>query len=261
MQFVPKLETGVLVRRYKRFFADMETPQGALITAHCVNTGPMTGLLEPGGEVAFSHNPSKHRKLHYTWEMVFVENTWVGTNTHRPNVLVREAFHGGKIPALSEYSTLRSEVSVGSSRLDFYATKNHVDQDAPFADAENAYPTASNLVSLSQENQEKGVYIEVKNVHSRRENRAFFPDTVTTRGTKHLRSLTTLVQEGYEAMMIYVIQRGDCQTFEVAGDLDPDYARAFQEARQAGVKMLAYACDVSPQGITLEKNIPLEDTP
>jgi len=235
MQFVPNLQIGQLVQRYKRFFTDIRQADGSIIVAHCPNTGPMTGLLHPGTTLAFSL-ASTPRKLGYTWEMAHVDGVWVGANTQWPNRLVKEAFEKKRIPALNMYDTLQSEVRVGDSRLDFYAT-------------------------CSDPEAQKSLYIEVKNVHWRCGHRALFPDTVTTRGAKHLRALTQLVEQGCDAMMIYVVQRNDCQAFAVARDVDPDYAMAFDRAAEAGVQFLAYACEVSPEGISLGENIPIERFP
>jgi len=237
MQFVPNLQTGFLVKRYKRFLSDIRLDDQSIITAHCPNTGPMTGLIRDDVLVAFSAHSKKERKLGYTLEMIWTDDTWVGTNTHTPNRLIREAFDSGKIEALSEYSTLKSEVNVGDSRIDFYATKK----------------------TKNGNDREKGLYIEVKNVHLRRGNQALFPDTVTTRGARHLQTLIRLVQQGFGAMMIYVVQRQDCQSVSVASDLDPDYAVAFTQAMAAGVQFLGYACELSLDGITLSTQIPVHE--
>jgi sugar fermentation stimulation protein A len=180
-----------------------------------------------------SPQSGKNRKLAYTWEMVWTENTWVGTNTHWPNPLVQEGFDRGMIPALAPYKTLRREVAVSDSRLDFYATDH------------------------TGHGNDKGVYVEVKNVHSKKGTLALFPDAVTTRGAKHLRTLTQLAAQGYGAVMIYVIQRNDCTAFAIDAVIDPDYAKAFKEA--TGVAFFAYTCDLSPQGISLGSSIPVLD--
>ena len=235
MQFVPNLTTGHLVQRYKRFMADIKTQDGSIITTHCANTGPMTSLLHPGALAAFSHQDGKNRKYPYTWEMVWVDDTWVGVNTQIPNKLIRQALDSREIEPLSLYHHWRSEVPIGDSRLDFYA-------DSP-----------------EEKTGEKGIYVEVKNVHWRHGSVALFPDTVTTRGTKHLHTLMDVVKQGYRAAMIYVIQRNDCSSFSVAYDVDPAYGRAFTQAVQSGVTMLAYACNVSPKGISLSQRIPVQD--
>ena len=238
MQFIPNLQVGFLVQRYKRFLSDIRLDDHSVITAHCPNTGPMTGLIQVDAPVAFSVSNQKDRKLGYTLEMIRSEDTWVGANTQNPNRLIKEAFSAGKIEALLEYDTLRSEVKVLDSRIDFYATQ----QNSPKKDGA-----------------QKDIYVEVKNVHLRRGYQALFPDTITTRGTRHLHTLRALVAQGKRAMLIYVVQRQDCQSFAVAGDLDPDYALAFKQAMAAGVEFLAYSCEVSPQGINLGAPIPIQE--
>lgn len=234
MQFVPSLQVGFLIQRYKRFLSDIRLDDHSIITAHCPNTGPMTGLIHVDAPVAVSINGNKNRKLGYTLEMIWSDDTWVGANTQNPNRLIKAWLESGKIDALRDYTPWRSEVKVMDSRLDFYGTKH-------------------------EEGQEKGLYIEVKNVHLRRDHQALFPDTVTTRGTRHLHTLTALVQQGKRAMMIYVVQRGDCQSFSIASDVDPDYALAFKQAMAAGVEFLAYSCEVSPEGINLGAPMPIQE--
>ncbi len=255
MQFFPNLQTGHLVQRYKRFFADIRLEDGSVITAHCPNTGPMLGMVQPGQRVAFSKNSGKNRKLAYTWEMAWLDDTWVGTNTHTPNRLIREAFDSCQIDILSDYKALRSEVAVVDSRLDFYVTK--------CSELENSKKIlrAQKIIQDNIQQQEKGIYIEVKNVHLRRGKQAVFPETVTTRGTRHLETLMHLVQQGFGAMMIHVVQRNDCQSFAVAADLDPNYAGAFKQAIAAGVHCIAYTCELSPQEIKLGKRIPVQENP
>lgn len=239
MQFVSNLQTGTLVQRYKRFMADIRTEDGSVITAHCPNTGPMTDLICPGSLVAYSHQDGKNRKYPYTWEMAWVDDTWVGVNTQIPNKLIRQALDSAQLAPLSDYDHWRSEVPVGGhSRLDFYAQANP-----------------------DKNPNQKSIYVEVKNVHWRRGSCAFFPDTVTTRGTKHLQLLMDLVHQGHNAAMIYVIQRNDCSAFSVAHDKDPDYGEMFLQAVKSGVTMLAYTCNISPMQISLSKRVPLQDSP
>jgi sugar fermentation stimulation protein A len=254
MQFVPNLQMGRLIQRYKRFLVDIQLEDGSIITAHCANTGPMTGLIQPGKKVAFTQSSGKNRKLGYTLEMVWVDDTWVGANTQVPNRLIRQAFDRGKLAILSDYPVLHSEVSVGDSRLDFYATK-HGGGTKP---KKRSHHNEAEQPEKSET--ETGLYIEVKCAHLRRGNQAFFPDTVTTRGARHLRTLIQPAQQGYGAMMIYVIQRNDCNIFSIAADLDPDYARAFQDAVAAGVRCMAYTCDVSPEGISLGEIVPIQES-
>lgn len=221
MIFPSPLERGHLIKRYKRFMADIERADGSIITAHCPNSGAMQGLTDPGTPVWFSNSPNPARKLPFTWEMAEVNGTFVGMNTSHPNDLVEEAIRKGLIPELQSYTTLRREVP--------YGTNSRID------------------ILLS----DPLIYVEVKNVHLRRGTVAGFPSSVTSRGAKHMRELAQMVAEGHQAYVVYVVQRNDCTHFEVAADIDPIYEQGTQLALSQGVKPLVYACDVSPQGIAL----------
>lgn len=231
MNFTTDLIPARLIKRYKRFLADVELASGDVVTAHCPDPGAMLGLKDPGSEVWLLPVPkSQKRKLRYTWQLIKAENTLVGINTLLPNTLVAEALAQHNIAELTHYSNVRREVPYGNnSRVDFL---------------------------LSAEG-EKDCYLEVKNVHLKRGNFAEFPDCVTDRGAKHMRELRTMVQQGHRAIVLYVVQREDCTQFKLASDLDPNYARAAQEAAQAGVETLCYRCHIGLEGISLDQALPI----
>ncbi len=236
MKFSSSLLHGTLIKRYKRFLCDVTLDNGATVTASCPNTGSMMGLKEPGLGVWLSTSDNPKRKYPHTWEMVEVDlghgPSLVGINTGHPNKLVAEAIENGTIVELQGYSQLKREQKYGkNSRID---------------------------ILLSDESERK-CYVEVKNVHLMREHGlAEFPDSVTERGTKHLGELADMVREGHRAMMMYLIQRGDAETFAFARDVDPVYGKAFDLASDVGVEALAYVCSMSPEGIEVMHNIPLE---
>ncbi len=234
MDFPDPLQRGSLLKRYKRFLADVRLESGEVVTAHCANTGTMLGLTAPGSEVWLSPARNPERKLRYTWELIRDatngEASLVGINTAHPNALVEEAVRADRIPELTGYPSLRREVRYGkNSRIDLLL-------EAP------GRPKC---------------YVEVKNVHLRREpGLAEFPDSVTARGTKHLKELGDAVEAGNRAVMFYLVQRQDCGRFAVAADIDPVYAEALAEARTRGVEAICYACALTPQAIEVMK--PLE---
>ncbi|MDI9638983.1 DNA/RNA nuclease SfsA [Geitlerinema splendidum] len=219
----PQLHPGILVKRYKRFFADIELTTGEVVTAHCPNTGPMTGICQIGNPVYVSYNDDPKRKLRYTWEMIQVtdnEPTWVGVNTALPNRLIKIALQKQLFPELGDYQDIRPEVAYGSSRVDFLLT------------GENTRP----------------IYLEVKNTTWVKGRLALFPDTVTTRGQKHLRELAALLPEA-RAVMLYLINRADCTEFAPGTSADPVYGKLFNEAIALGLEVLPCRFEVSPQGI------------
>ena len=224
---------ATLVKRYKRFLSDHRLESGEVITASCPNTGTMLGLTTPGSATWLVHAPSPTRKYDYRWELIEDEGTWVGINTGRPNALVEEAIRAGVITELAGYADLRREVKYGTnSRIDLLLE----DPGRPQA------------------------FVEVKNCHLRREaGLAEFPDSITTRGAKHLDELAAQVALGHRAVMVFCVQRADCDHLEVAADIDPGYAVAFQRARAAGVEALAYVCHVSAETIALTHSIPIKD--
>ena len=197
------------------------------MTVHCPNPGAMLGLADPGIDVWLSNSNNPKRKLSHTWELARVDNTLAGINTLQANRIGEEAVLAGKIRELSGYDNVRREVPYGkNSRIDL----------------------------LLEAEGRPDCYVEIKNVHlMRTPGLAEFPDSVTARGTKHLGELADMVRAGHRAVMLYVVQRGDCGRFALAADIDPAYAAAFETARAAGVEGLCYGCVLSPEEIVLDK--------
>ncbi len=237
MLFPAPLIRGQLIKRYKRFLADVKLDSGEEITAHCANPGAMLGLAEPGSPVWLSKSDNPKRKLKFSWELIEVDMgagpTLVGINTGHPNALVAEAISSGLINELSGYPEMRREVKYGiNSRIDILLEKDDLSR----------------------------CYVEVKNVHLMREpGLAEFPDSVTTRGAKHLAELSAMVAEGHRAVMVYLVQRADAADFSLARDIDPAYGAAFDAAARAGVEALAYACELAPVGIEVSRRIHLTE--
>ena len=223
MLFDPPLTAGVLVRRYKRFLADVAIA-GRAEVAHCANPGSMLGLAEPGSAIWLSASLNPLRRLRFTWELVTADGALVGINTACANRLAEEAIRAGRIEPLAGYVSLRREVAYGEgSRIDF----------------------------LLEASGRPACYVEVKSVTLKRRMAAEFPDSVTARGARHLRELSAMAAAGKRAVMLFVAQREDCASLAVAADIDPAYARALAVAREAGVEILAYACRVRPTGIEI----------
>ncbi|WP_036485302.1 DNA/RNA nuclease SfsA [Myxosarcina sp. GI1] len=221
----PPLISGTLIKRYKRFLADIELATGEIITAHCPNTGPMTGVCTPESSVLISKSDNPKRKLAYTWEAILVDNTWVGINTALPNRVIKSALQQQLLPELAgRYTKVRSEVPYGKdkkSRIDFVLTGN--DDQLP-------------------------LYVEVKNVTLSEGNLALFPDTVTTRGQRHLQELMALLPAA-KPVMLYFINRSDCDKFAPSDRCDPQYAQLLRQAAAMGVEILPYRFEITPQGI------------
>jgi sugar fermentation stimulation protein A len=235
MYFREPLIPATLVRRYKRFLADVVLPSGEEITAHVANPGAMIGLAAPGSRVWLSKSANPSRKLPYSWELVEVDlgagAELIGINTAHPNLLVAEAIAAGAVPELAGYPSTRREVKYGrNSRVDFLL-------EAPGRPA---------------------CYVEVKNVHlMRRPGLAEFPDSVTARGAKHLDELAAVAAAGGRAVMLFLIQIGSAGRFALARDIDPTYAAAFDRARVAGVEALAYRCVIDRAAIVLAGPVPI----
>ncbi|MFW5832838.1 MAG: DNA/RNA nuclease SfsA [Pseudomonadota bacterium] len=235
MELPTSLVEGRLVRRYKRFLADVELADGTVVTAHCPNPGRMAGLDVAGAPVRLKPAPVG-RKLAFGLELVAADGVWVGINTGHPNALVREALAASAVPELAGYASLRAEVRYGNER---------------------------SRIDLLLEDPARGrCWVEIKNVHWKVGRFARFPDAVTTRGARHLRELQAQVAIGERAVLLYVIQREDCEVFGLADRTDPAYALACRQAATAGVEVLAYACTVSPQRIRLSHPLPVDlETP
>jgi sugar fermentation stimulation protein A len=230
MRFPRPLERGRLVQRYKRFFADVELDDGRTLTAHCPNPGAMLGLNMPGLPVWLSRSDAPNRKLAHTLELVEADGGMVGVNTMHPNRLAAEAIREDRIPELAGYAEVRPEVRYGeASRVDFLLTSP----------------------------ERPPCFLEIKNVHlSRGGALAEFPDCVAARSLKHLRELAREAEGGARAVMLFVVQRTDCDRFDTAPDLDPAYAAGLIEAAARGVEILCYGCDIGPEEIRLVRPIP-----
>lgn len=232
MRFQTPLLPARLIRRYKRFLADIRLEDGREVTAHCPNPGAMLGLKDEGLRIWVEQNNDPKKKLKFAWRLAELDHGhWAGIDTGVPNKVVKEALIQRKLPELGQYETVRPEVKYGTnSRVDFLL--------------------------------DDAIYVEVKNVHLRRDaDWAEFPDSVTARGTKHLLDLIDVVQQGGRAVMFYLVQRTDCERFKLAGDIDPKYAQAFDAARAAGVEVICYGTEISPEGVTLAKPIPVDPSP
>ena len=230
MRWPEPLIPGRLVRRYKRFLADVALADGGLVTVHCPNPGRMLGLDAPGARVWLSRSARASRKLPLTLELVEVAGGLVGINTMHPNRLVDEALRQGLVAELSGYEKIRREVGYDRGcRVDF----------------------------LLQGGGRPDCFVEVKNVHLKRTAGAEFPDTATARGVRHLGALGRQVANGARAVVLYVVQRTDCADFRLAADLDPCYAAAAGAASAAGVETLCRACRVALDEIRLAAALPI----
>lgn len=232
MRFQTPLIPATLIRRYKRFLADIRLDDGQEATAHCANPGSMMGLAEPGMRIWVEPNDDPKKKLKYGWRLVDHANGhFTGVDTSVPNRALRAALEAGEVAGLDSYEHVRAEVKYGqNSRIDF----------------------------LLQGAGRRDAYIEVKSVTLMRQpGLAEFPDSVTARGAKHLAELAQMARAGHRAVMLYLIQRTDAQTFALAADIDPAYAAAFASARDAGVEALAFDTVISPEGVTLGRAVPL----
>ncbi len=256
----PILYPGILLRRYKRFFADVELASGEVVTAHCPNTGPMTGVCIPGNAVQLSKSDNPNRKLAYTWEMIQLhdnEPTWVGVNTNLPNQIIKLALEKYLFPELGEYSQVRAEVVYGQdkkSRVDFFissfpkeiqkSNRQQLELANTILSAESS-PKNSELL-LTENN--RPIYLEVKNTTWAQGKLALFPDTETTRGQKHLRELMALLPQN-RGVMLYFINRGDCDEFAPGDRADPVYGKLLRQALALGLEVLPCRFEISPIGI------------
>ena len=229
MKFKDRLLQGALIKRYKRFFVDINF-RDKIITAHCPNTGSMMGLLNKGNKTWFSESNNPKRKLKYSLEIIEVGKNLVGINTLLTNKLVFEALNLKKIKNLIKFDNIKTEVKFSNStRFDF-------------------------LISNSEEK----CFLEVKNVTLLRNKKiAEFPDAITSRGTKHLTELINVKKKGFQSCILYLIQRHDCKAFKIAEDIDINYKIAFDKALKAGVKILCYDCKINDEEVKLNNQTEL----
>ncbi|MCX2983092.1 DNA/RNA nuclease SfsA [Halieaceae bacterium IMCC14734] len=230
MDFEPTLQPATLVRRYKRFLADVVLDDGSELTVHCPNTGAMTGCAEPGWRVWLSRSDSKTRKYPHTWELVETDNGIACVHSARANKVVAEAIADARVPALAGYEKLQTEVKYGAgSRADLWLSSG-----------------------------DRHCVVEVKSVTLCRDAGAgVFPDAVSTRATKHLQELQAVVESGQRAVIFYCVFHEGIKTVSAATDIDPVYAATLQAAMTAGVEAMAWSCRVSAQGISLHEPLPV----
>lgn len=230
MKFDKTLIQGRLIKRYKRFLADIELESGDIITAHCPNTGKMLSCSSPGSPVALSVSDNPKRKYAHTLEMVYENSTWIGVNTARTNNLVAEAIESGSISEFSHITEIKKEVKTSDhTRLDLRLTSD------------------KNLI-----------YVEVKNCSLTENSCAMFPDAVTARGTKHLHELMRLTQEGHRSCIFFLVQRMDADFFKPATHIDLKYSETLKQASDEGVLVLAYQAEVSPESIQVIRRLPVK---
>lgn len=230
MLFDQELQQGILIKRYKRFLADIKRPDGKEITIHCPNSGSMLSCSDPGSPVCYSRSNNPKRKYPHTLEMVYNGTIWIGVNTSRTNTIVVEALEKGKIRELSDFKSLKKEVKTSdASRLD-----------------------------IMLEGARRKTYIEVKNCSLAENGMALFPDAVTARGTKHLNELARLVSLGHGGVIFFLVQRRDSNRFAPAAAIDPLYAATLAEVQRAGVVVLAYQAEVTPESIEVVGSLPVE---
>jgi sugar fermentation stimulation protein A len=231
-KFSQPLIEGCLIKRYKRFLADVQLPSGLVVTAHCTNSGSMESCIEHGAPVMLSPVLDKTRKTQFTWEMIYINHNWVGVNTAWPNVLAKLLVEQHMLPGLGVFDTVKREVTFGDSRFDMLATG-----------ATGA------------------CYVEVKNVTMRNNTLALFPDAPTLRGQKHLDTLVKVKASGVRAAMLYIVQRTDVDAFATARHIDPVYSNKLLQAINAGVEVYAVQVQVSPLGFEFVKQLPIITNP
>jgi len=227
-QFSSALIHGKLLKRYKRFLADVELESGEIITAHCPNTGAMTGCDNQGSKVMLSISNNPKRKYAYTWEYSSdSQGNLIGINTANANRIVKQALLNRRIPKLTHYGNVYSEVKHGDSRIDF----------------------------MLQEDGAPDAYVEVKSVTLAEGRVALFPDTVTTRGRKHCEELAKIAETDGDAFLFFCVQRENIEAFKIAEKIDPLYAQALKNAVESGVKIMAYSCDMNELGIEISEQL------
>lgn len=231
MQFTTSLIHGKLIRRYKRFLADIQLDDGTEVTAHCPNTGAMTGCAEPGYDVYLSPSNNPKRKLAYTWELAKTfDGSFIGINTHNANKLVAEALDLKVIGEFSDITGWKAEVTPpgADSRFDFRITTAAGD-----------------------------AYLEVKSVTLLENQQGYFPDAKTTRGAKHCQTLGELAAQGIPTTLVFCVQHTGIKSVRIAGHIDPDYARAVMDAHRKGMRIIALGCEINEQNITVNQTIPV----
>lgn len=228
MKFDKPTSKAIILKRYKRFLSDIKLSSGEVVNAHVPNTGSMTNCWEEGWKVLLTKSDDPKRKLKYTLEMTHNGDTWISVNTSMTNKIAKEAIELDYIKELKGYKELKAEKKVYDSRIDFF---------------------------LSDHKSKSDCYVEVKNVTLNKGDRAIFPDSVSTRGQKHLKDLMKLKSEGYRACMLYIVNREDVISFSPAKEIDPEYARLLKEAKQNGVEILAYQTTLNDSGITVSKKL------
>lgn len=234
MEFPRPLIPAVFLERRKRFLVDVELETGERITAHCPNPGSMASCFEPGGRVLLLDHPGSSRKLPLGWELSRVGETWILVNTLRVNAVVREALEARRVPELAAYGEVIPEVRFGErSRVDF----------------------------LLREPGLPDCYLEVKSATLEHQGLSYFPDGVTTRGTRHLQELVRTHREGHRAVLLFLVSRADTDRLRPAARIDPDYAACLRASQEAGLEVLAYRAAVSPEGVELTDPLPLELDP
>jgi sugar fermentation stimulation protein A len=228
MIFPAPLEPGTLLKRYKRFLADVRLRDGSQVTVHCPNSGSMLSCSRPGSDVYISRSASPHRKYPFTLEMIREDSTWIGVNTSLTNHLVVEGIENGDIPELRDPDSIRREVKVSAaSRLDVLLTKGT-----------------------------REIFVEIKSCTLAVDSCAMFPDAVTSRGTRHLRELEDLAKQGREGILFFLVQRLDADFFRPAAHIDPLYSRTLAEVHGQGVRILVYQAEVLPKGIRIVGALP-----
>ncbi len=224
---------GLFIRRYKRFFADIKVSDGSELTVHCPNPGSMRDLLRESAPVWCTTSKNPKRKLKHTLEMIEIGNVWVGLHTIRANQIAKCILEKNFLESLSDYPEIKSEVRVGeNSRLDFVLSGNFVDP--------------------------RTTYVEVKSVTMSSRNKALFPDSVTRRGKKHAELLSDLSRKGNRAVLMFIIQRSDCDVFSIADDIDPNYGKSLRKAIDNGVEVFAIRTHVTPSAIRIDSPIQVE---
>jgi len=243
---------GTLIERRKRFLADVRLDDGTTITAMCANTGSMKTCNEPGRPVLLTDSGNDERKYRHTWELIKMGRAWVNVNTGLPNRAVEEWVRRQTIPELAGYPFIRREVKYGSdgrSRIDLLLT-----HEAP-PKKRKKDPDPEPLCTVGNA---PDCYVEIKNTSMRAEGHSVFPDSVTTRGQKHLIELTELVKQGKRAVMFYFCGRADTEAFRPADEIDPEYGRLLRLAVKGGVEVLPYRVRCDAKGVTLDDLLPLE---